>query len=104
MIQAVLKSAFSISLNRRWLFFFGLWLLFLSGLLANFVGSPGIVQSVRLNSLLAAKKQQVAHAQEELQKLQKEATRLEVSRVAQEKEIRKVLGYAASDEIIFDFN
>jgi cell division protein FtsB len=102
--KSALKSLFSISLHQRWFIFFGLWLLLLSGLLANFVGSPGATQAIRLNNLLTAKRQQVASAQEELQKLQKEATRLEVSRVAQEKEIRKVLGYAASDEIIFDFN
>jgi hypothetical protein len=50
------------------------------------------------------KNQHLSRAQEELQKLQFEATQLEHNRTTQEREIRNVLGYAANDELIFDFS
>ena len=49
------------------------------------------------------KKAQLLRLQSEIKKLQSEATQLEKSGYFQEREIRKVLGYASSDEIIFDF-
>jgi hypothetical protein len=85
------------------MFLFGLWILFLSGMLANFVGSPGILQAIRLKNLLESKKLQLAQAQEELRRLKTDAILLENNRFAQQREIRRVLGYAAGDEIIFDF-
>jgi cell division protein FtsB len=89
--------------NLRWLIAFSLWLLFLSGSLAGFLGTPGILQSLRLRNLLAAKKHQHLQLQEELRKLQTESSLLEKNRYAQEREVRKVLGYVAGDELIFDF-
>jgi len=91
------------SLNQRWLMIFGLWILFLSGALPQFVGSPGIIQALRLHALLKTKEQQRIQLHDELKKLQTEAALLEQNRYFQEREIRKVLGYAAADEIIFDF-
>jgi hypothetical protein len=76
----------------------------LSGVLANCVGSPGILQAVRLRNYLGTKKDQLVVIQEEVKKLHLESLQLEHSRIAQEREVRRVLGYAASDEIIFDFN
>jgi cell division protein FtsB len=92
-----------LTLNRTWLLLFSLWLLFLSGVLTGFVGSPGVLQAVRLKNLLENKKTQLALIQKEFQKLQLESTQLETNPYAQIKEIRRVLGYAAPDEIIFDF-
>lgn len=89
--------------GRLWTFLFGLWGLFLSGALANFVGSPGVIQAVRLKSLLASKQQHVVRMQDELKRLQAEAVQLDKSKVVQQREIRRILGYAAADEIIFDF-
>jgi cell division protein FtsB len=82
---------------------FGCWLIFLSGFLAPFVGSPGIVQAIRLHGLLDAKQDQMQHIEDQIRQLEAEALRLEKSSVVQEREIRRVLGYAAGDEIIFDF-
>jgi hypothetical protein len=42
--------------------------------------------------------------QQELQKLQLDAKELESNRTAQLREIRRVLGYAATDEMVFDFS
>ncbi len=94
----------SVTPNRVWLVIFGLWALFLSGVLNGFGGSPGIVQAIRLKSLLAAKDGQVKQIETEIQRLEHEASLLEKNRVIQHREIRKVLGYAAANEIIFDFS
>ena len=89
--------------GKLWTSVFALWGLFLTGVAANFVGSPGVIQAVRLNSLLKSKQVLVSRMQDEMKHLQFDAVQLERSRVAQQREIRRVLGYAATDEIIFDF-
>jgi cell division protein FtsB len=86
-----------------WSCAFALWGLFLSGVFANLVGSPGVIQAVRLKNLLEAKQTQITQVQEELQRLELQIVQLEQSKVTQQLEIRRVLGYAAADEIIFDF-
>jgi cell division protein FtsB len=88
---------------KAWFAVFSLWGIFLSGILAGFVGSPGVIQAVRLNSLLHAKETQLTELQDELSRIKTEVSGLEKSRVVQQREIRRVLGYAASDELIFDF-
>lgn len=93
----------SISPHQLWIGFFGVWLMLLSGVLSSFLGSPGWLQAYRLNNLLELKKAQLSKAQEDLKKLQFDTHRLETSRIAQEREIRRVLGYAGPDELIFDF-
>lgn len=89
--------------GKLWAFLFALWGLFLSGVFASFVGSPGVIQAVRLASLLNSKRVQVTQMQDELHLLESEASQLEHSKVAQQREIRRVLGYTAPDELIFDF-
>ncbi len=89
--------------SQKWLILFSSWLLFLSGILTTFAGSPGVLQAIRLKSLLDDKSAHLESAKLELQKLQTEIHLLENNRFAQIKEIHRVLGYTASDEIIFDF-
>jgi cell division protein FtsB len=89
--------------TRVWLSLFALWGVFLSGVAASLIGPPGVLQSLRLRSLLDSKRTQVAGLEVEIRKLEEERVLLEGSRDAQEREIRRVLGYAAPDEIIFDF-
>jgi cell division protein FtsB len=88
---------------KLWTGLFALWGLFLSGVFANFVGSPGVIQALRLQSLLGSKQAQVEQLQNDLIRLQNEAVQLDHGKVAQQREIRRVLGYAATDEIVFDF-
>lgn len=88
---------------KLWTGLFAIWGLLLSGVFANFVGSPGVIQALRLKSLLASKQAQVELMQNELIRLQSEAAQLDHGKVAQQREIRRVLGYAATDEIVFDF-
>lgn len=90
------------SVHKKWILVFSLWILFLSGLPANLIGSPGVLQLIRLNHLLDSKQAQLSDLIQETRKLQTEATLLETNRHAQLREIRKTLGYAAPDELIFD--
>ena len=93
-----------ISMHRIWLAIFGIWAVLLSGLLTPWVGSPGVLQLFRLQSLLSQKQDQAGKLESNLLELQAESERLQGSRIAQEREIRKTLGYAADDEMIFDFS
>lgn len=86
-----------------WAAFFVVWLAFLSGAMAPLGGGPGVLQAVRLRALHESKASQALELEHEIERLTAESERLEKSRVAQEREIRRVLGYAAPDEIIFDF-
>jgi cell division protein FtsB len=90
--------------NRVWLSVFGLWMLFLSGALVSIVGSPGILQLIRLDNLLVSKRTQIAQLQDDIRRLNSEAVQLEKNPLVQMREIRRVLGYAGPGEIIFDFS
>src|SRR4051794_1816502 len=90
--------------TRCWLVLFILWSVILSGATADFVDSPGIAQALRLTSLLEMKKTELSKLRSQIQKLQFETAQLESNKYAQEREIRKVLGYAAQGDLIFDFN
>ena len=89
--------------NKLWFGIFGLWLLFLSGALSGLVGSPGVIQALRLSSLLYQKHEQLMATESDIARLEVETALLETSHVVQEREVRRVLGYAAPDELIFDF-
>ncbi|MBC7692700.1 MAG: hypothetical protein H7222_13140 [Methylotenera sp.] len=86
-----------------WLSFFVLWILFLSGVMNGIVGSPGALQAVRLTHLLTSKQDKLTALEDEVKRLDEDSNLLEKSRLAQELEIRRVLGYAGEDELIFDF-
>jgi cell division protein FtsB len=90
--------------NRAWIGIFAIWALFLSGAFSRFVGSPGVVQAIRLKVMLDAKNKSVKNMQDAVMQLQAQADLLEKSRTAQQREIRSTLGYAGKDEIIFDFS
>ena len=66
-----------ISPLKLWSCVFALWGLFLSGVFANFVGSPGIIQAVRLGSLLHSKRVQLNAMRADLLRLQADASQLE---------------------------
>ena len=91
--------------TRVWLFLFLTWAILLTGVFAQFstFSPPGLIQWVQLGHLLESKELQVTQLETTLKRLDAEKQRLEKSRPAQEREIRRVLGYAAADEIIFDF-
>ncbi len=87
-----------------WIGLFTLWMVFLSGALTPFVGTPGAIQALRLRSVLNSKQELASRHEDELIKLQQQISLLEKSQVAQQLEIRRILGYAAPNELIFDFS
>lgn len=89
--------------DKLWIGLLVLWLAFLSGGATAWTGTPGVLQQVHLRSLLDSRQAEQAGLQGEIQHLRSEATLLEHSKAVQYREIRRVLGYAAEDEIIFDF-
>jgi cell division protein FtsB len=93
--------------NQVWIALFSVWGLILTGTLAGLLGSfvgPGVLQAVRLQNLLQAKNTQLDKIQTHINELQTDAALIEKSPVTQQREIRRVLGYAAADEIVFEFS
>ena len=86
--------------HRIWLGIFGVWVFLLTGIFSG----PGVIQAIRLHSLLSAKQAELVQVQFDIDSLQSQAENLQKSPMAQEREIRRVLGYAAPDELIFDFS
>lgn len=83
-----------------WLGVFALWLLILSGVVN---GAPGIVQAVKLRQMLDNKLDEIHVREIEIAGLEQDKQKLQSSHYAQELEIRRVLGYAAAGELVFDF-
>jgi cell division protein FtsB len=90
--------------HRIWAGIFGVWAFFLTGALSGVFGGPGVIQGIRLQNLLQSRVASLDSIQTEVNQLQSESERLEKSSVVQQREIRRVLGYAAPDEVIFDFS
>lgn len=90
--------------TRVWAAAFALWGVFLSGAFADIVGTPGVLQAVRLRSLLSIREEELYRHDTETARLKAEATLLERSAAHQRREIRRVLGYVAPDELVFDFS
>lgn len=91
--------------NRVWAGIFVFWLFMLSGVGQSFgFGSPGLLQFLRLNALLSDRHAQSAEIDLEITKFEADSSALEKSRVVQEREIRKSMGYVGENEIIFDFS
>ncbi len=89
--------------SKLWLVFFGAWILFLSGFLESFVQSPGALQLARVRFRLNEKRQEIVKIEELSESLTRSAQALEQNPAAQEREIRKILGYVAENEIVFEF-
>lgn len=95
-------ARFSIA-TRIWVGIIALSLVLLSGVMGG-IGSPGVLQMLQVRSVLRTKQAQIEELQNQIVKLEGEAVALEKSTIVQHREIRRVLGYAAPDEIIFDFS
>lgn len=91
------------TISRVWVGVFVLWSFALTGVLADYGGGPGVVQAMKLRRLLDQKEAQAAGIESEIAQLDSREDQLGNDSVLQEREIRKTLGYVASDEMIFDF-
>lgn len=81
------------------------WISILSGLFfTKGFGSPGFIQWLNIRNEIELKKNELKKIEDEIASLENQSIKLEKSKISQEKEIRRVLGYLASDEIIFDFS
>jgi hypothetical protein len=96
-----LKKKFDI--NRVWAAFFGIWLVLLSGLLDFWLKSPGLKQWYRVASALSDRRQEIDAIEGRSSHLQYVAKELETNAIAQEREVRKVLGYLGEKEVVFEF-
>ena len=86
-----------------WSGFFFLWFLFISGIFHPWTNTPGLVQLYRLKDLQSIRIDKLREFEQQITKLESDRYRLEHNSAAQEREIRKTLGYAAPKELIFDF-
>lgn len=98
------RSGFHWNPHRVWLAIFGLWLILLTGVFNRWLGSPGLIQWWRLESLLSQRQAKLVEIENQVLALSSDQVRLERSSVAQQREIRRVLGYVRPDELIFDFS
>lgn len=92
-------------ITRIWIAAFGIWIFFLTGAMASVLGGgPGVIQAVRLYSLLEDKRAKLKQIEMSVDLLERESVRLEGNHAVQRREIRRVLGYTAPDELVFDFS
>jgi len=78
-------------------------MLLLTGMLGSFVKSPGVKQWYSVKSALKDKRQEIDDIEAQTLLLTQTAHQLEFNNVAQEREIRKVLGYLGEKELVFEF-
>ena len=89
--------------NRAWLFFFGIWALLLTGMFDSWLQSPGLKQWYKVKTSLQTRRQEIDEVEARSNMLQQIAVQLDSNPIAQEREIRKVLGFLGDNEVVFDF-
>ena len=90
--------------HRVWTIFFGIWLVLLSGMLDFWFKSPGLKQWYRVGSVLDGRRQEIADVEARSGLLIQVSRELLNNPSAQEREIRKVLGYLGEQEVVFEFS
>jgi hypothetical protein len=75
----------------------------LTGIFEPTLQSPGLKQWVRVQSSLADRRQEIADIESRSKFLTQVAEQLESNPYAQEREIRKILGFLGDHEVVFDF-
>ncbi len=89
--------------NRIWGAFFLIWVLLFSGILDFWVKSPGLKQWIKVNSQLNEKRLEIGATEARTTLLLQLSRELQSNTAAQEREIRKVLGYIDEQEAVFEF-
>jgi 3-mercaptopyruvate sulfurtransferase SseA len=90
--------------NRIWGAFFFVWMLLLSGILDFWVKSPGLKQWIKVNSQLTVKRLEIGETETRTTLMLQVSRELQTNPAAQEREIRKVLGYLDEQEAVFEFS
>jgi hypothetical protein len=92
----------ALQIKKMWLAFFGIWFVLVSGVLDFWLKSPGLKQWIQVELLLRNKRQEIVEIEAKSDAFKNVASQLEHNPVAQEREIRKVLGYLGDHEIVFE--
>ena len=90
-------------LNRIWLAFFIFWSVMLTGVFQFWLKTPGLRQWAQLQTILTERKQEIAVVEAHSERLRQTESHLENNPAAQEREIRKVLGFVDDSEMVFEF-
>ena len=100
--NSVVKPVGEPFVHRVWIGLFALWALVLTGVFSQFTSTPGVWQAWQLERMVDNREEQLAQLEARTQQLERDRKLLETSPVAQEREARRVLGYVAPDELVFD--
>lgn len=96
--------------HKLWLGIFLIWLVLISGIGMNQlqqkkeIYKPGIIQAFELYQIKKKKEDHVKTLENNLRHLEIEKEELIHNPIAQQRAIRKVLGYAQKNELVFDFS
>jgi len=91
------------AIARLWLLLFVSWGIFLTGVAERFGGPQGIAQYLQIKALADQRAEELSRLEDELERVETEAGKLERSRTAQVREIRRVLGYAGPDDLVIEW-
>lgn len=91
------------TIQRVWAIFFFGWLLLFTGLLHPWVNSPGLKQWLEIRHVLQDQSKDIQMIEVESSRIVGVIRQLETNPVAQQREVRKILGYVDESEIVFDF-
>jgi cell division protein FtsB len=91
------------SIRKLWIGFFGIWLILVSGVLDFWLNkSTGLKQWLQVELLVRERRQEIAEIEAKSESFKNVVYQLENNPIAQEREIRKVLGYLGNQEIVFE--
>jgi hypothetical protein len=93
-----------LNMNKVWAAFFAIWAILLSGTLGFWMKSPGLKQWYAVGSAVKDRRQEIATVESKSALMTSTIHQLEFNPVAQEREIRKVLGYLGDQELVFEFS
>ncbi|NDF13706.1 hypothetical protein EB061_00045 [bacterium] len=100
------KDSFTshIRVDKVWIAFFSIWVVLLTGALDFWIQSPGLKQWWRVNTMLDVRRQEIDKVEEKTVLLQQVLRELQENPIAQEREVRKILGYLGEQEVVFEFS
>lgn len=93
-----------INVDKVWIGFFCVWMVLLTGILDFWIKTPGLKQLWRVNSMLSSRHQEIEGIESKTVLLNQISRELLDNPIAQEREVRKILGYLGEQEVVFEFS